>query len=100
MIFVYIACADEKEAVKIAGQLLKLRLIACANIFPIKSFYRWKGKLVKDSEVVLLVKSAAKHYARIMRVVKGLHSYSVPCILKLNAVADREYENWMLGEMV
>ena len=48
MAFVYITCKDKKEARKISRFLLEKKLIACANIFPIESMYRWEGKMVDD----------------------------------------------------
>ena len=54
---VYVACKDNEEAEKISNHLLKKRLIACANTFPVKSIYRWKNKINKDNEIVVLAKS-------------------------------------------
>ncbi|MGB9613556.1 MAG: divalent-cation tolerance protein CutA, partial [Candidatus Margulisiibacteriota bacterium] len=47
---VYITASSSKEAQKIAEILIEEKLVACANIFPIKSIYRWKGKLCREKE--------------------------------------------------
>ena len=90
----YITCKDKKEATKISNHLLKRRLIACANIFPISSLYWWKGKIVKDKESVLIAKSLNKHFNKIQKEVKKIHSYEVPCITKINSKSNKAYEKW------
>lgn len=99
MTLVYITCKDEKEAKNISLHLLKKRLIACANIFPIKSLYRWQGKIVDDSESVIIAKTNNKNFKKVESEVKRLHSYGIPCILKINARANKAYEDWANEEM-
>ena len=55
-IVVYITHANLKNAKKISDELLKKRLIACANYFPIQSSYWWKGKIENSDEIVSIVK--------------------------------------------
>jgi periplasmic divalent cation tolerance protein len=99
MALIYITCKDSKEAKKIALQLLKKKLIACGNFFPVTSLYHWKKKVVNEKEVLLLAKTKDKHYKRIVQEVKKLHSYKVPCILKLTAKANPLYEKWVDKEV-
>ena len=80
---VYITAKDEREAEKIAITLVKERLAACVNIFPIKSIYRWKGEIQREKEVAMLVKTKDKLINKIIKRVKELHSYKVPCIVSL-----------------
>ena len=49
-ITVYTTHPDLKTAKRISSVLLKKRLIACANFFPITSMYWWEGKIQNDSE--------------------------------------------------
>ncbi len=96
---VYITCKNAKEAKNIAKALLKKKLIACANMFPITSMYRWRGKIENSKEVVLIAKSKQENYEKIKREVAALHSYHVPCIMKIDAVANEPYYKWLMGEM-
>ena len=98
MISVYITCKDKKEAIKISKHLLKKRLIACSNIFPIKSMYWWNKKIVNDNEIVILAKTTNKNYEKIKKEIKKIHSYDIPCILKINIEANKEYEKWVKKE--
>jgi periplasmic divalent cation tolerance protein len=99
MTLIYITCKDKKEAEKISMHLLKNRLIACANIFPIKSLYWWNKKIVNDKENVIIAKTNNKNFKKVVNEVKKMHSYQIPCILKINAFANKDYENWANKEM-
>lgn len=95
MILIYITCKDEKEAVKISKHLLNKRLIACSNIHPIRSMYLWNKKIEDEKEYVIIAKTKEKNYKNIKEEVKKLHSYDVPCILKINAEANESYAKWV-----
>lgn len=95
MILVYVVCKDKKEADNIGKALVKKKLVACANIFPIGSFYYWDDKLVEDTEFVLLLKTLSDKYKLLKEEIKKLHSYDLPAIIKINAEANSEYENWV-----
>ena len=99
MTLVYITCKDEKEAENISMHLLKKRLIACANIFPIRSMYWWQGKIINEKENVIIAKTNNKNFKKIMVEVKKIHSYQIPCILKINTTANKEYEDWANKEI-
>ena len=99
MTLVYITCKDEKEARKISLHLLKKRLIACANIFPIKSMYWWNNKVVNGRENVVIAKTNNKNFKKVAAEIKKMHSYTIPCILRLNATANKEYEQWAGKEL-
>lgn len=99
MALIYITCRDKKEAERISMCLLKKRLIACANIFPIKSMYWWQNKIANCNENVVIAKTSNKNFNKAAAEVKNNHSYKIPCILKINATANKEYEAWTKKEM-
>ncbi|MEK6943503.1 MAG: divalent-cation tolerance protein CutA [Nanoarchaeota archaeon] len=99
MILVYVTCKNSKEAEKISFYLLKKKLIACANIFPVESVYLWKGKITKSKETVLIAKTINKNLKKAENEIKRMHSYEIPCILKINAGANKEYLNWIKKEI-
>jgi periplasmic divalent cation tolerance protein len=75
------------------------RLAACVNIVPgsVESVYRWKGKVEKAREVLLLIKTSAKWLAELEKEVKRMHSYDVPEFIVLPVFAgSREYLAWVL----
>ena len=99
MIIVYVTTSSKEEAKKIALHLLENKLIACANIFPMSSVYRWEGKVKEDAEFVLLLKTVEDKYDEIVKEVSKLHSYSVPCILKIDVKSNDVYEQWLNREL-
>ncbi|MFH1182384.1 MAG: divalent-cation tolerance protein CutA [Candidatus Woesearchaeota archaeon] len=99
MISVYITCKDEKEAESIVKHLLQLRLIACANLFPVRSLYWWKDKIQDEKEVAIIAKATDEKFAAIVDEVKHLHSYEVPCIVALPwKDSNPEYGQWVENE--
>lgn len=94
-IIVYVTNKNLKQAKKIAGHLLEKKLIACANFFPIKSSYWWKGNIENDKEIVSLLKTKKKNWKKIKTEVKKIHPYEIPCIIKLDVKVNKEYKNWI-----
>lgn len=100
MIVVYIACKDEEQAKKISRKLLEKRLIACANIFPVKSLYHWENKIQEDNEYIIIAKTATRLFEEIVNVVKDMHTYKIPLIEQWNVDAvDKDYLNWLNTEV-
>jgi periplasmic divalent cation tolerance protein len=97
-IVVYVTYPSRKEAHRITDALLEKRLIACANIFPAESKYRWKGKLEERLEIVSVMKAPAANWARIKAQILRLHPYEVPDITRMSAQANPGYERWIREE--
>lgn len=93
---IYVTTANEKEAEKIANILVEERLSACANIFPIRSIYRWKGQVEKDTEVAMFVKTKSELVDDVVKRIKESHSYDVPCIVSLSIEkGNKDFLNWI-----
>jgi len=94
-IFAYITNPDKKHAKKVALHLLKKKLVACVNLFPIESLYWWDGKIEESKEYALIVKTKKENWNKLKTEVKKIHSYTIPCITKINVSANKEYEDWL-----
>ena len=96
----YVTTKNMKEARKIGEGLIDKRLAACVNIIPnMISAYRWKGKIERSSEVILMIKSKLSNKKKITDEVKRLHSYSVPCILFFETNGGNlDYFQWLNQE--
>ena len=80
--FFYITCPKKKEAHIIAGFLVKKKLVACANIINnVDSIFSWKGKVTNAKEIIIVGKTMNKNVQKIIKNVKKLHSYEVPCVI-------------------
>lgn len=98
---IYVTCSTKEEAEKILLTLLEGRLAACGNITAqITSYFHWDGKIDRAEEVVLIVKTTDEKFKAVETHVAELHSYDVPCILKL-PITDiyGPYAEWMDQEL-
>ena len=68
-------------------------------MFPIRSMYSWGGKMRDNNEFAIMAKTKEKNYKKIKEEVSKLHSYDMPCILKINAEANESYEKWVNKEV-
>lgn len=99
MILVYATCKNESEAKDISKKLIGKRLIACSNYFPVKSIYKWNGRIVEDNEYMILLKTLNKNFEIIQREIEKMHSYEVPCIERIDARANKKCEDWLNKEV-
>ena len=96
-IVVLVTCGSEEEALKIAHSLVGERLAACVNLVsPIRSIYRWEGKICDEKEWLLIIKTGGERFEELEKKVKALHSYSVPEIIGLPIVeGSSSYLEWL-----
>ncbi|MCW4008253.1 MAG: divalent-cation tolerance protein CutA [Candidatus Bathyarchaeota archaeon] len=96
-VVVVVTAANRQEAEKIAQQLLKEKLIACANIIgPVSSYFHWSGKIENAEEYLMLMKSRRDLFGKLADAVKALHSYEVPEIIALPIVdSSKSYLAWL-----
>jgi len=96
-IVVLVTCGSEEEALRIAQSLVEGRLAACVNIIsPVRSIYRWEGKIWDEKEWMLIIKTQKKKFEDLEKKVRSLHSYSVPEILGLPIVQGHPaYLRWL-----
>ena len=97
-ILVYVTNEDLKHAKKLAKSLLEKNLIACANFFPIEAMHKWKGKVVEEEEVVSIFKAKAGNWMPLKVEITKLHTYEVPCIIKIDVSANLPFEEWVKKE--
>lgn len=94
---VLITAGNREEAARLAEMLVGARLAACVQIMPeMESVYRWKGKVQRDPEILLLVKTARACFAELEREVRALHTYESPEIIALPVTeASAPYLKWL-----
>jgi periplasmic divalent cation tolerance protein len=98
LIIIYSTFSNLKEAKKITSHLIDNKFISCANLFPVESYYRWKGKVENSKEIVSVIKTRKENWGKVKKEIKKLHSYETPCIIKIDAEANSEFTNWVLDE--
>jgi Uncharacterized protein involved in tolerance to divalent cations len=99
---VLVTCGSRAEARKIAQVVVAKRLAACVNVLsaPVESVYRWKEKVERAKEFLLLIKTTDARLDELEKEVARLHSFEVPEFLVMGvAGGSRGYLQW-LGESV
>lgn len=92
----YVTCPDDATARRIARDLVERRLAACANILPVRSVYRWEGKLQEDAEVAMFLKTKRALVPEVVRAVEAAHPYDTPCVVAFDLVGGAaRYLGWV-----
>lgn len=92
----YVTFPDETTAKTVSDELLRQRLIACANIFPISSAYWWEGAINQGDEWVAILKTRLSLEHDVESAVTGLHPYETPCLMRFEVRANRAYYDWIM----
>lgn len=72
----------EEQANLIASELVARRHASCVNMVTgLRSVYRWQGKICRDAEFMLIVKTLESEYPAVEATIQELHSYELPEIL-------------------
>lgn len=72
------------RAEELASALVESGLVACVNIVPgLTSVYRWRGKIEKDSESLLIIKTRASLQRAVTLWVQTHHPYETPEVIFL-----------------
>jgi len=62
----------------------------------VESIYRWKGRVERAREVLVVMKTTVRRLRELEREVNRVHSYDVPEFIVLPIVAgSREYLKWV-----
>jgi len=93
----FVTAASREEARRIGDAVVEERLAACANIIgPVASTYWWKGKVARDLEVLLILKTRRDLVAKLASRVRALHSYEVPEVIALPILGGNSaYLEWI-----
>lgn len=79
---VYVTINSPSGASELAKSIISNELAACVNILPgITSIYKWEGKVVTDSEHLLMIKTREDLLEALSAHIKAHHPYSVPEII-------------------
>lgn len=78
------AMGSDAQAEEIARELVESKLAACAQIVgKTCSVYRWEGKVVREEEKQLWIKTREDLWPAVEQKIQELHSYDVPEIIAI-----------------
>src|SRR5262245_65303222 len=81
-IVVVTTVGTEEQAYLIGRELVARRQAACVNVLPgVRSIYRWEGKICRDGELMLVIKTLEGEFPAVSATIRELHNYDLPEIL-------------------
>ena len=97
MLIILTTTSNSDEAESLANGLVESRLAACVQILPkMTSVYFWQGKVERENEHLLLVKTLSEKYEAVERYILDHHSYDTPEIVAIDAEkASPSYLKWL-----
>ena len=99
IVIIQTTVASRRDAMRLAGLMVKARLAACAQITPIHSTYRWKNKIEKSGEWLIAAKTRSTRAGELMAFIRRHHTYELPEIVALKvAQALPAYRQWVCRE--
>jgi periplasmic divalent cation tolerance protein len=88
------------EAERLGEGLVEAGLAACCSVVPmIHSIYKWEGRLVREHEAMLLVKTSVERAEGAQAYLLEHHSSEVPEVLVLDIEGGAPaYLEWLVRE--
>jgi len=97
---VMVTASAMAEGESLAETLVGERLAACVNIIqPVRSVFRWQGKVESHDEVLLIIKTTLERYPALEERVRELHSYDLPEVVAMRIeCGSAPYLAWLRAE--
>jgi len=91
---------DESKTAELARALIDERLAACVNVHgPMVSTYRWDGRVERDAERQVVIKTTRDRLEAVRTRVHELHPYELPEFLVLDITGGSDaYLDWVKAE--
>lgn len=87
---------DKESALNLAKKMVELKLIACAQIFPITSIFNWDNAVQSEEEYFIQAKTVRGRITEIEKFIIENHSYDVPEIIATPIIWGHEpYLKWL-----
>ena len=79
LVIVFSSCSSENSASALSERIIESGLAGCIKILPVKiSIYMWKGKLIKEPEVLLMIKTLENKVEQLKHFILEHHEYETP----------------------
>jgi len=101
IVVVLVTCPTPAVGRRLARELVRLRLAACVNVLPgVESVFRWRGKVDRSREALLVIKTTRARFAALRRKVLSLHPYDLPEVIALPVAAGHPpYLRWVASSV-
>ncbi|MCX6694618.1 MAG: divalent-cation tolerance protein CutA [Methanomicrobiales archaeon] len=96
---VVLSTAPAAEAGEMARALVGRHLVACVNITPVTSIYRWEGAICEEGECLMVIKTTQAKLSEVVQAVAEIHPYKVPEVIALPVIGGAgPYLAWVTQE--
>jgi periplasmic divalent cation tolerance protein len=96
-VLVLVTAPELKTARALTKSILTARLAACVNLVPaIESNYRWKGKIERSREILMLIKTRTDRIGKLEKQIITQHPYDTPEFIVLPITqGNQRYLDWL-----
>jgi periplasmic divalent cation tolerance protein len=82
-VMVILSTVPSDKSELLARILIDTRMVACINVVPVQSYYRWNGEFCSEPEHLLIAKTTEEKADAVIVAIKAQHPYEVPEIIAL-----------------
>ncbi len=100
LVIVLTTMPDDARTDELARTLVDERLAACVNVHgPMMSTYRWKGRVERDAERQLVIKTTPDRVSTLETRLRAVHPYELPefIVIRVEGGSDA-YLRWVEDE--
>ncbi|HOJ95890.1 MAG TPA: divalent-cation tolerance protein CutA [Methanospirillum sp.] len=99
-VVVVLCTAPPGIAHTMATRLLDKKLVACINILPARSVYRWQGAVCDEPEDLLFMKTTRGNVHDLTKFLVDIHPYDIPEVLVVPVQDGYDrYLSWVVSEV-
>ncbi len=89
------------EAKKLGGLIIKEKIAACVDFWPISSCFNWDGASQCVEQAMLMITTFESKLENVNQIISENHTYSIPLIAGVDVRRiNHPYKEWMMGEIV
>ena len=101
--WILVNCNTDKEAKEIGKKILQERLISCFDVWPrLYAAYFWPprtGKIESSKGATLILETLSQKVDKINKIIRKMHSDRLPFIGSIEIKVDKDYFDWVKGEI-
>ena len=100
-VLIMVTTGGRDDAERLGEALVVEHLAGCCSVIPtVHSVYYWEGRLKREHEALLLVKTLESRAAAVQEYVRSHHEYELPEILQITVEGgSSEYLNWLAEQV-
>ncbi len=97
MLIIFTTVETQAAGEDLATKIVEAKLAGCVQVLPrMTSIYVWEGRVTKEGEHLLLIKTLPEKFDELSAFITANHSYAVPEIIAVDAARVSEpYLKWM-----